>query len=156
MNASVAFRLFLAALILPIIAWKAAVAPDNSDYLESKLSSFLERNRFDVVVTDTLINEAPVLRASTAVCQLQLASLTHDGSNRDLIRHFTAGADRSFVVFRGQVYTDQPVTWTVLDHLWTRALRELGLTRYVEPLIAVAADSACNAERLPWAEFRSG
>jgi hypothetical protein len=51
------------------------------------------------------------------------------------------------------VYTHQPVFWTVLDYLWSRFLRELRLTRNVSPVISVAENSSCNAERLPWGEL---
>ncbi len=143
-------------LLLPTVAWKIAIKPDNPDYLKDDLINFLERNNFDVVVTDMMINYAPVIRASSATCQLQVARLTQDGSNRDLVRHFAAGADRSFVVFRGKVYADQPVAWTVVNYLWSRFLRELGLTRHIAPVIAVAMNSSCNAEGLPWAELQNG
>jgi hypothetical protein len=79
---------------------------------------------------------------------------TPDGSNRDLVRHLAAGTDRSFVVFRGTVYTQQPILWTVLDYLWSRFLRELGLVRHITPVIAVAVNTSCNAERLPWGELQ--
>ena len=156
MNSSSAFKWFIVVLLVPTVAWKIAIPPDNPDYLKDDLINFLERNHFDVVVTDTMVNYTPVIRASTATCQLQVARLTQDGSNRDLIRHLAAGADRSFVVFRGKVYTEQPVTWTVLDYLWSRFLRELGLMRHITPVIAVAVNSSCNAERLPWGELQDG
>ena len=37
--------------------------------------------------------------------------------------------------------------WTVLNWLWSRFLRELGLIRHITPVINVAANSSCNAER---------
>jgi|SRR6185295_4759110 hypothetical protein len=93
---------------------------------------------------------ADAIRATTASCQLQIARLTPDGSNRDLIRHLAAGTDRSFVVFRGTVYDQQPVFWTVLSYFWSRFLRELGLIEHITPVISVAVNASCNAERLPW------
>jgi hypothetical protein len=155
-NSSRAFRWFIAVLLLPAVAWKIAIKPDNPDYLKDDLINFLERNHFDVVVTETLVNYTPVIRASSATCNLQVARLTQDGSNRDLVRHFAAGADRSFVVFRGKVYAEQPVSWTVFNYLWSRFLRELGLTKQISPVVAVAANSSCNAERLPWGELATG
>ena len=156
MNSSSAFKWFIVVLLVPTVAWKIAIPPDNPNSLKDDLINFLKRNHFDVVVTDTMVNYAPLIRASTATCRLQVARLTQDGSNRDLIRHHTAGVDRSFVVYRGKVYTDQPVWWTVLDYLWSRLLRELGLMRHITPVIAVAANSSCNAERLPWSELQDG
>jgi hypothetical protein len=140
-------------LLLPTLAWKAAIPADHPDSLQADLTKFLERHNFDVVVTNTMVNYQPVIRASTGTCQLQVAKLTQDGSNRDLIRHFTAGADRTFVVFRGDVHAEQPVFRTVITYLGSRALRELGSSSPLVPVIAVAADSSCGAERLPWREL---
>jgi hypothetical protein len=153
-NSSGVFKWFIVVLLLPTVAWKIAVQPDNVDYLKENLINFLERNHFDVVVTNEMVNYTPVIRASTATCQLQVARLTPDGSNGDLVQHLAARADRSFVVFRGTVYTEQPVFWTVLNYLWSRFLRELGLMRHIIPVIAVAANASCNAERLPWGELQ--
>ena len=121
--------------------------------LKEDLIKFLERNHFSVVVTDEVVNDTPIIRATTAACHLQIGRLTPDGSNRDLIRHIAAGTDRSFVVFRGAVYAQQPILLTVLNYLWSRFLRELGLIRHIAPVITVAVNSSCNAERLPWGEL---
>ena len=154
MNSSGAFRWFIVVLLLPTIGWKIAIQPDNQNHLKEDLIKFFERNHFNVVVTDEIVNYTPIIRATTASCQLQVARLTPDGSNRDLIRHLAAGTDRSFIVFRGTVYTQQPIFRTVLNYLCSRFLRELGLIRHITPVIAVAVNSSCNAERLPWGELQ--
>ena len=140
-------------MLLVAFGWKIAIQPDDPNYLKEDLIKFLERNQFNVVVTDEVVNDMPIIRATTASCRLQIGRLTPDGSNRNLIRHIAAGTDRSFVVFRGTVYAQQPVLWTVLNYLWSRFLRELGLIRHITPVINVAANSSCNAERLPWGEL---
>jgi hypothetical protein len=152
-NSSGAFRWSIASVLLLTIGWKIAIQPDDPNYLKEDLIKFFERNHFNVVVTDEMVNDTPIIRATKASCHLQVARLTPDGSNRDLIRHLAAGTDRSFVVFRGTVYTQQPILLTVLDYLWSRFLRELGLVRHITPVIAVAVNSSCNAERLPWDEL---
>jgi hypothetical protein len=148
------FRWSIAVLLLLTVAWKLAVRPDSQDYLTENLVSFFVRNRFDVLVSDEMVNYMPIVRASSAACDLQIARLTPDASNRDLIRHLTVGTDRSFVVFRGEVYAHQPIPWTVLNYLWSRFLRELGLTRHVTPIFAVTSNTSCNAESLPWHELQ--
>ena len=140
-------------MLLVALGWKIAIQPDDPNYLKEDLIKFLERNHFSVVVTDEMVNYTPIIRATTASCHLQIGRLTPDGSNRDLIRHIAAGTDRSFVVFRGAVYAQQPVLLTVLNYLWSRFLRELGLIRHIAPVITVAVNSSCNAERLPWGEL---
>ena len=141
-------------MLLLSVGWKIAIPLGGQNHLREDLVEFFERNHFNVVVTDEMVNYTPIIRATTASCQLQVASLTPDGSNRDLIRHLAAGTDRSFVVFRGAVYTEQPIFWTVLDYFWSRFLRELGLVGHVSPVIAVAENLSCNAKRLPWGELQ--
>jgi hypothetical protein len=153
-NSSSAFKWFIAGGLLLTIGWKIAIQPDDQNYLKEDLIKFLERNHFNVVVTDELVNYTPIIRATTASCHLQIARLTPDGSNRDLIRHLAAGTDRSFIVFHGTVYAQQPVVWTVLNYFWSRFLRELGLIEHITPVISVAANSSCNAEQLPWGELQ--
>jgi hypothetical protein len=153
-NSSSAFRASIAVVLLVAIGWKIAIPADDKGHVKDDLVEFLEARNFNVVVTDQLVNDAPMIRATNASCQLQVARLTPDGSNANLIRHLSAGAENSFVVFRGVVYRRQPVFWTVLDYLWSRFLRELGLVRYVSPIISVAESASCDAERLPWGELQ--
>lgn len=141
-------------MLLLAIGWKVAIPADDKSHVKDDLVGFLEARHFKVVVTDQFVNDAPIVRATTESCQLHVARLTPDGSNANLIRHLSAGAKRSFVVFRGQVYPRQPVFWTVLDYLWSRFLRELGLVRYISPVISVAESTSCDAERLPWGELQ--
>ena len=153
MSSSGAFKWFIAGVLLLAIAWKIAIRPEARSHPEEHLIKFFERNQFKVVVTDQLVNYTPIIRATSASCQLQIARLTPDGSNRDLVRHFAAGLDRSFVVFAGKVYAQQPVLLTVLHYLWSRFLREVGFIERVSPVINVAMNSSCDAERLPWGEL---
>jgi hypothetical protein len=153
-NSSGAFRWSIALVLLLTIGWKIAIQPDDQDYPKEDLIKFFERNHFNVVVTNEMVINTPIIQATTASCYLQIARLTPDGSNRDLIRHLTAGTDRSFIVFRGTVYTQQPILWTMLYYLWSRFLRQLGSTTHVTPVIAVAVNTSCNAENLPWRELQ--
>jgi hypothetical protein len=152
-NFSRALRWSIAILVPLTLAWKIAIPPYNPDDLKGELVEFFERNGFDVVVTDELVNYVPIIHATTDSCYLLVASLTPDGSNRDLIRSLTGDTDRQFVVFRGEIYTQQPVFWTVVHYLSSRFLRELGLIRDITPVIAVGANSSCDADRLPWGEL---
>lgn len=154
MSSPSAFRWCIATVLLLAIGWKMAIPFENSDNLREDLARFLERNHFSVVVTDAISTDTPIIRATRASCQLQVAKLTPDGSNRNLVRHLATGMDRSFVVFRAEVYAQQPIALTVLHYLWSRFLRELGLIRYITPVIDVAESMSCNAERLPWTELQ--
>lgn len=141
------------------VAWKIANESEPQHYSQDNLIKFFENNHFSVVVTDESPNNPLIIRATRASCHLQIATLLPDGSNRDLIRHLAAGRDRLFVVFRGAVYAQQPVFWTVVDYFWSRFLRKLGLIENITPVINVAvnsglaANSSCDAEGLPWGEL---
>jgi hypothetical protein len=152
-NSSGAFRSSIAALLLVTVGWKITNQADDSNYLARDLIKFLERNHYNVVVTDEVVDYTPIIRATTASCDLKIARLTPDGSNRDLIRHLAVGADRSFIVFRGSVYAQQPVVQTVVFYIWSRILRELGFVRHITPVITVSANASCNAEGLPWGQL---
>jgi hypothetical protein len=152
-SSSSAFKWSLTAALLLSIAWKIAVPSDNQNALKDRLAEFFERNKFDVAVTEGIAYGVPIIRASTTSCHLQIASLRPDGSDRDLIRHLAIGTNRSFVVFRGRVYAQQPIFWTVLNDLWSKRLHELGLIKRITPVIAVVANSSCDLERLPWNEL---
>jgi hypothetical protein len=146
-------RWLLGIIIFLSVAWKIAVPPEDPDDLKEDLVKFFEQHGYNVVIENETVNYTPIIEATSASCRLQVARLTPDGSNRDLIRHFAAGKDRSFVVFRGAVYEQQPVFSTVFAYLWSRILRELGLIKHITPVIAVAANATCDAERLPWEEL---
>lgn len=156
MSSSNTLRSSIVLILFVSIGWKVAVPPDNPNDLENELVDFFKRNHFSVVVTDQMVDRMPIIQASTPLCRLQIARLFPDGSNRDLVQHFAVGTDRLFIVFRGTVYTQQPILWTVLNYLWSRFLRELGLVRHITPVIAVTANSSCDAEQLPWSEIGVG
>ena len=152
MSSSGVFKGLLTTVLLLSIAWKIAIPYDNLNDPKDGLVEFLERNHFDVVVTEQ--SDVPIIQAKTASCHLQIARLAPNGSDRDLVRHLAVGTDRLFVVFRGKVYAQQPILRTVINYLWFKGVRELGLIKHISPVIAVAANSSCDAERLPWDELR--
>ncbi|CAH1668757.1 conserved hypothetical protein [Hyphomicrobiales bacterium] len=141
----------MAGALLLAIGWKAAVQIEVHTDQADDLVAFFERNRFDVATE--VMSGVPIVQASTASCRVQVARLSPDGANRDLIQHLFAGQDRSFVVFGGAVYAQQPIFWTVLSYFRSRFLRELGFAERAAAVISVAANSSCNAEQLPWHEL---
>ena len=94
-----------------------------------------------------------MLRANAGACRILIANSNPLAWDRDVISRNATVADRSFVVFRGRVYAEQPTWLTVPDFLWSRFQRELGLRAHAAPLLAVIATTSCNAERLPWGEL---
>jgi hypothetical protein len=144
----------LAIALVLRVAWKTAISSGVGNDDKEYLVDFLKRNHFEVSPIEQIVNDVSMIRAQTASCNLKIVQLAPNGSNRDLFRFLAAGADRVFVVFRGKVYAQQPILWTVLDDFWVRHLRELGVTTHSTPVFAVAANSACDAERIPRNELR--
>jgi hypothetical protein len=89
-----------------------------------------------------------IIDARSRSCQLRVARVSPLGHQADLVRRASATSDRTFYVFRGTVYPEQPVRLTVASYLWFRFLRELGLVSRVPPVLAVV--TSCDAEQLPW------
>ena len=119
---------------------------------QNGLIDFLKRNHF--VVTQQTVDEVPIIQATAASCRLQITYLSPNGSTRDVIQRIFTDTDRSFVVFRGRLYAQQPIFWVLINNIWSKRLYELGLTNHVPAVIAVATNASCDAERLPWDEFR--
>lgn len=154
MSSSSLFKCFLAIAFLLSVAWKiASPSIDDSDQKDN-LVDFLKRNHFDIA-TEQIGNLVSIIQANTASCRLRIIRLAIDGSDRDLVQHLATGADRLFFVFRGRVYTQRPVLLALINTLWSVCLRKLGLIKNIAPVIAVAANSSCDAERLPWDELVS-
>jgi len=144
--------------MLLTVGWKIAIPADRAIDLNDVLIAFLKSNNFSIVSAGEIVNrdigtDVPVIQANKDSCTLLVAALTFDGSNRQLVESRLASVDRRFVVFRGKIYTGQPIFLTVTNYLWSRFLTELGLGRRQSPAIAIGSDASCNAELLPWADL---
>lgn len=138
---------WLVIVLLPLtIGLKAAVKPENPAEIQAAIVTFLTGQQFDVRVTDDNMEYMPIIEARSRSCQLRIARVSPLGHEADLVRQMST--ERSFYVFRGAVYTEQPVRLTVASYLWFRFLRELGLVSRVPPVLAVI--SSCDADQLPW------
>jgi hypothetical protein len=156
-NCSSALKWFLI-LALPLTLGSKLIArPDKSVPsamdVQQRVADFLVHQRYTVALTNQTGEGQPMLRASAGACRILVASPDPMAWNRDAISRNATVADRSFVVFRGRVYKEQPTWLTVADFLWSRFQRELGLRAHAAPLLAVIATTSCNAERLPWGEL---
>jgi hypothetical protein len=153
-SSSSVFRWFCVAALLLSVAWKAAASFSFAleSYSQNELINFLNRNHF--VVSEEEVDGISIIQAAADSCRLQIANLYPDGSNRDMVRGLFGDADHFFVVFRGRVYAQQPIFWTSISAIWSKRLYELGLTKSVPAVIAVATNTSCDVERVPWSELR--
>ena len=141
-------------ILLPLtIGWKAAATPENPAEIQQAIVEFLTELQFDVSVTDESMEYMGVVEARSRSCQLRVAKISPLGHEADLVRRANSPSDRTFYVYRGTVYAEQPVRLTVAGYLWFRFLRELGWVSRVPPVLAVV--TSCNAERLPWSALGS-
>jgi hypothetical protein len=153
-NCSPVLKWFIVLALLLTLGSKLIVRPDKSapsaTDVQQTVADFLVRQHFTVVLTNRPGEGQPMLRASAGACRVLVANANPMAWDRDVIGRNATSADRSFVVFRGKVYSEQPTWLTVPDFLWSRFWRELGLRAHAAPLLAVIATTSCNAERLPW------
>lgn len=123
---------------------------NSRDLLTPFVVDFLHRNRFSVKVNDRLLIDSPLFAASSKSCRLHIAIVKADGSNWNAIDHFSTANEDRFVVFRGRIYAQQPILWTVLDYFWFKFFSELGISVNSTPTFAIWADRSCDAKGLPW------
>jgi hypothetical protein len=144
------------------LGWKWAVisygggsdAGEPEDKVAAReVAAFLARNHFSVVEPREFVFGLQLLEATAGLCRMRVTLSSSRGWHRDLIRNLSASADRTFVVFGGQIYPEQPMWRTVPDFLWSRLLSGLGFNVHGTPVITVMAGPNCEAEQLPWSDF---
>jgi hypothetical protein len=145
---------WLVIILLPLtIGWKVASKPENPVEIQNAIVEFLTKQQFDVRVTDENMEYMGIIDARSRSCRLRVARVSPLGHEEDIVRRSSATSDRTFYVFRGTVYREQPVRLTVASYLWFRFLRELGLVSRIPPVLAVV--TSCDAEHLPWSALGS-
>lgn len=151
-----AFNWLLILLIPLTFTWKiVATGHQDSNELQGNISRFLRSYNFQVT-EQTPVDGVPVIRAVKDDCSMIVADVSPDGTARYVMRQLASTMDRSFVVYGGNIYDEQPTWVTVTEDWWTRYLRKLGINRSRASSIMVAATRSCGAERLPWAELSGG
>jgi hypothetical protein len=141
--------------MLVSIGWKVAAYSQAFDSSEStqKIAGFLTRQHFTIADAGEMPGGTQMMRATARACSMIVALSSPRGWDRDMIRRLATPTDHTFVVFRGRIYSEQPMWLTVADFLWSRVLGELGMKADAAPVIAVTAANNCEAERLPWNEL---
>jgi hypothetical protein len=145
-------RGFIVVALLLTLPWKFAIKPENPNELEGAIVEFLDSHQLKASLTDKSMEYMRIIEATSDSCHLWAARISPLGYETNLVRRIGAATDRVFYVFRGVVYSEQPVGLTVASYFWFRFLREIGLISRIPPVIAVV--SSCNAEQLPWDKLR--
>jgi len=118
-----------------------------------RVATFLFRNHYTVTASRQVVFGMYLLQVSGGACAMKVVLSSPRGWHRDLIRTFITPGDRTFVVFGGKVYSEQPMWLTVFAFLWSKFLDQLGVKSDEATVITVIAGSDCDAERLPWSEL---
>jgi hypothetical protein len=121
--------------------------------IQVRVAEFLARQHFSISMLEHAEDGKPSVTANSGSCRILVMKSPALGWDRDLVRRYANAEDQVFVVFRGRIYSDQPTFRTVLDTLWSRFLRELGVSAWPSPVFAVVARRGCEADRLPWDKF---
>lgn len=158
MKSSRAAKFLVLVVLLAIsLGWKvvARATPGErpSDRrIQARVAEFLAQQHFRVTILERAEEGKPTVTATSGSCRLLVIKSPALGWDRDLVRRYADADDRVFVVFRGQVFADQPTFQTVFDALSSRFLRELGFNAWPNPVFAVVAKPGCEADRLPWGQ----
>lgn len=128
------------------------IKPENPAEVENAIVGFLGNHNYQASVTGESVENMPIIRATSETCNLWVARISPLGYDTDLVQRLTTTTDQISYVYRGTVYSEQPISRTVANYLWFRFLRELGLISRVPPVIVVV--TSCNVAHLPWNELR--
>jgi hypothetical protein len=121
---------------------------------EDAVASFLTRNHFNVVGAGNVTFGMQMVEATAGLCRLRVVLSASRGWHRDLIRNMTKPGERTFVVFRGNVYAEQPMLLTIFDFLQYKLLTKVGIGARANPVMTVISEPSCGAEELAWTEIR--
>jgi hypothetical protein len=147
--------LVVIALLAISLGWKVVARATPGERpsersIQARVAEFLAQQHFRVTILERAEEGKPTVAATSGSCRLLVIRSPALGWDRDLVRRYAEADDRVFVVFRGQVFADQPTFQTVFDALSSRFLRELGFSAWPYPVFAVVAKPGCEADRLPW------
>ena len=143
----------LALLLVVSVGLKLTPTPETFEGLKQEIVGFLETQRFRVVETGDSLGGMPILQADAGDCRLKVLKASSLGWNRDMIRSIAVEGDSVFSVFEGHVYAEQPDWRSLISYRWSKAMRDLGLTRRTTYVLAIVASAACDAQALPWRDL---
>ena len=153
MRYSLAPKVFLALAIALTVSLKVMVRDTENQNahlaVQDLVVAFLARHQFQSHGT------LDGIYAASGNCRLLIREMIPQGWNLDSIKTLDSQEGRLSFVFKGMVYTDQPINIgnTTLTHYWTRLQQKLGLDSVSNPVLAVVASESCSLDALPWKEI---
>ena len=118
---------------------------------QAAMTAFLTRQGYRVEVDDgsDMLN---LVAGVSGACTLQVANISPEGWQQDIVRQLAGPEDRVTFVYRGRTYPAQP-RW----RSWSdETLRKIGVAFGLQPptrmVLGVIASPACSKDGLNWAE----
>jgi hypothetical protein len=147
----------LALVLVASLALKAAnsaAVPDKaSDWVTERMAEFLQKREFEITRNPSDVDLVSLF-AVRDQCRILIANVSPLGWHRDVIRKITPDGSRLTYIFKGQLYEDQPILQTWLDHYWIRLRQSIGLSPSISPTIAVVQSAQCDVAKSPiWSEL---
>jgi hypothetical protein len=152
---SLALKVFLALAIALTVSLKVMVRDTENQNahlaVHDAVVAFLTRHQFQ----SHGMPDGSRIYAASGDCRLLIREMIPQGWNLDSIKTLDSQEGRLSFVFKGMVYTDQPINIgnTTLTHYWTRLQQKLGLDSVSNPVLAVVASESCSLDALPWKEI---
>jgi hypothetical protein len=135
-------------LLPPTLAWKLSVGAGNPNEFMERTLAFLMRSGYEVKIMDVM-NGMQIMDAVKGDCRMFVADRSDPGWTRQLMESLGGDTSRNFTIFGGKVYRGEP-TWRVMvNTIYFKNLRRLGLTRF-QTMAEVAASPGCDADLLTW------
>lgn len=117
----------------------------------SQIAAFLTRQGFDDSYPE--ISSPPAVVGQTEACRVLILAVAPQGWHRDLPRQFATTGDRTFFIYHGTLYNEQPV-WLTRAHFYReRITRSFGLKQPIDSVLGVVASPRCKVEEFPWNEL---
>jgi hypothetical protein len=152
---SLAPKVFLALAIALTVSLKVMVRDTENQNahlaVKDSVVAFLTRHRFQ----SHGMPDGSRIYAASGDCRLLIEEMIPQGWNLDSIKTLDTQDGRLSFVFKGMVYTDQPISIgsTTVSHYWTRLQQKLGINTVSNPVLAVVASESCSLDALPWKEI---
>jgi hypothetical protein len=146
------FKAVLALILCLSVGLKFAIfagQPKSSASVERELEKFFIQNGYAVTMSGE--GEDPFfLTAKAGDCSMRVYLASPKGWHRYLIPQLKSRAERSFFVFDGAIYEDQPVWKTWFSYMQWLTARNFGMRPSIEPVLGINQSPSCNETSIPW------